>query len=222
MAAIESPCILVCSIDVKTGYCFGCGRTRDEIAGWLDMTAAERRAIMATLPARLERVERRPRRETRRTRMARETRRAVKPMTRCSGSSRPSSAAGCICSAWPTSGVHGSGDESPAASISALWGGWWRPASSPRGSASAIRRAAWRCGCLVILVLMAGYQYRYELQDVASRVTAGLIPGSPLSVTDGEGRTSRWGSGTNGHFAARSRQRRQSAPSSTQARPPRC
>ena len=31
-----SPCILVCSIDTKTGYCFGCGRTRDEIAAWMD------------------------------------------------------------------------------------------------------------------------------------------------------------------------------------------
>ena len=72
MTAIESPCILVCSIDMKTGYCFGCGRTRDEIAGWIDMTPETRRAVMATLPARLETVERRPRRETRRTRMARE------------------------------------------------------------------------------------------------------------------------------------------------------
>ncbi|MGN6583716.1 MAG: DUF1289 domain-containing protein, partial [Rhizobiaceae bacterium] len=25
MSGIESPCILVCSIDMKTGYCFGCG-----------------------------------------------------------------------------------------------------------------------------------------------------------------------------------------------------
>lgn len=41
---------------------------------------------------------------------------------------------------------------------------------------------------LVILVLMAGYQYRYELQDVASRVSGGLVPGSPLSLTDGDGR----------------------------------
>lgn len=70
--AIESPCILVCAIDDKTGYCFGCGRTRDEIAAWLDFTPVERRAVMALLPARLETVERRPRRETRRARMARE------------------------------------------------------------------------------------------------------------------------------------------------------
>lgn len=71
-AYVESPCILVCSIDERTGYCFGCGRTRGEIGEWLTMTADERRSIMSALPARLETVERRPRRETRRTRMARE------------------------------------------------------------------------------------------------------------------------------------------------------
>ena len=41
---------------------------------------------------------------------------------------------------------------------------------------------------LVVLVFMAGYEYRYELQDVASRVSGGIIPGSPLSITDGDGR----------------------------------
>ncbi len=69
---MESPCILVCSIDMNTGYCFGCGRTRDEIGLWTSYSDAERRAIMEVLPARLETVERKPRRETRRTRMARE------------------------------------------------------------------------------------------------------------------------------------------------------
>jgi predicted Fe-S protein YdhL (DUF1289 family) len=69
---IESPCILVCTIDPKTSYCFGCGRTREEIAGWIGMTPQTRRAIMDELPARLATVERRPRRETRRARMARE------------------------------------------------------------------------------------------------------------------------------------------------------
>ncbi|MBS9720760.1 DUF1289 domain-containing protein [Tianweitania sp. BSSL-BM11] len=72
MTPIESPCILVCSIDMKTGFCFGCGRTRGEISDWLTMTPTERRSVMADLPARLETVERKPRRETRRTRMARE------------------------------------------------------------------------------------------------------------------------------------------------------
>jgi predicted Fe-S protein YdhL (DUF1289 family) len=72
MSAIESPCILVCSIDRATGYCFGCGRTQPEIGAWLDMTPETRRSVMAELPARLKTVERKPRRETRRTRMARE------------------------------------------------------------------------------------------------------------------------------------------------------
>lgn len=69
---MESPCILVCSIDDKSGFCFGCGRTRDEIGLWTSYTTLERRAIMAELPARLETVERKPRRETRRSRMIRE------------------------------------------------------------------------------------------------------------------------------------------------------
>jgi Predicted Fe-S protein len=71
---IESPCVLVCSIDQRTGFCFGCGRTRDEIASWLTMSPEERRTVMADLPARLSPVVRPPRRETRRARMAREAR----------------------------------------------------------------------------------------------------------------------------------------------------
>ena len=56
----------------------------------------------------------------------------------------------------------------------------------------------------IILVLVAGYQYRYELQDVASRVTAGLIPGSPLSITDADGRaTVMMEKRPSGHFEVR-------------------
>ncbi|THV24921.1 DUF1289 domain-containing protein [Peteryoungia ipomoeae] len=69
---METPCILICSIDDKTGYCFGCGRTRAEIGGWMTYSDEERRLIMSALPARLDTVERRPRRETRRSRMARD------------------------------------------------------------------------------------------------------------------------------------------------------
>ncbi len=71
MTAIESPCILVCSMDMKTGYCFGCGRTREEIAAWIEMTPQARRAVMEELPARLSTIERKPRRETRRRLIAR-------------------------------------------------------------------------------------------------------------------------------------------------------
>jgi uncharacterized protein len=67
---MESPCILVCAIDDKTGFCFGCGRTRDEIGQWSAMTSQMRRALMDELPARLETVERKPRRVTKRQRLA--------------------------------------------------------------------------------------------------------------------------------------------------------
>lgn len=70
MTVIPSPCILVCAIDQKSGFCFGCGRTRAEIGDWLTMKTDEREAVMAQLPARLETVERRPRRVTRRQRLA--------------------------------------------------------------------------------------------------------------------------------------------------------
>jgi predicted Fe-S protein YdhL (DUF1289 family) len=72
MAAIQSPCILICSIEMKSGLCFGCGRTRDEIAGWSNFSENERSNIMSELPARLETFERKPRRETRRKKMQRE------------------------------------------------------------------------------------------------------------------------------------------------------
>jgi predicted Fe-S protein YdhL (DUF1289 family) len=39
-------------MDAGSGLCIGCGRTLDEIAGWAAMSAEERRAIMAVLPAR--------------------------------------------------------------------------------------------------------------------------------------------------------------------------
>tara|TARA_R110002049_G_C8881453_1_gene539964 strand:+ start:161 stop:388 length:228 start_codon:yes stop_codon:yes gene_type:complete len=70
--SIESPCILICSIDLTTGYCFGCGRTGDEIAQWMSYSPETRSEVMAELPARLETVERKPRRETKRQRIARE------------------------------------------------------------------------------------------------------------------------------------------------------
>ncbi len=72
MSTIQSPCILVCSIDMKTGYCFGCGRTGNEITSWMTYSHDERQTIMDGLEARMETIEQKPRRETRRKRMARE------------------------------------------------------------------------------------------------------------------------------------------------------
>ena len=49
---VASPCILVCVMDLGTGWCLGCHRTLDEIAGWRDASEAERRAILARAAAR--------------------------------------------------------------------------------------------------------------------------------------------------------------------------
>ena len=52
--SIETPCIAVCMMDPRTNLCFGCGRTLPEIARWHRMDNAERLALMAELPARME------------------------------------------------------------------------------------------------------------------------------------------------------------------------
>ena len=51
---VKSPCNDVCQLEWKSGYCLGCGRTGDEIAAWPRLSEAERDAIMALLPARME------------------------------------------------------------------------------------------------------------------------------------------------------------------------
>ncbi|MBB5701592.1 hypothetical protein FHS76_001443 [Ochrobactrum daejeonense] len=51
---IESPCILICTIDAETGFCLGCARTLDEIAQWSSMSADERMAVWALLADRHE------------------------------------------------------------------------------------------------------------------------------------------------------------------------
>ncbi|RWB04184.1 TIGR02281 family clan AA aspartic protease [Mesorhizobium sp.] len=57
---------------------------------------------------------------------------------------------------------------------------------------------------VIVLALIAGYQYRYELQDFASRVTAGLVPGSPLALGLDDGHaTVTLDKAGNGHFEAR-------------------
>jgi len=74
-APIKSPCILVCSIEPKSGHCFGCGRTSDEIMGWISYSPMERDTIMADLPERVAKLDRPPRRVTKRAQMRGEARR---------------------------------------------------------------------------------------------------------------------------------------------------
>lgn len=59
---------------------------------------------------------------------------------------------------------------------------------------------------VIILGLVAAYQYRYELQDVESRITAGLIPGSPISGRAVDGSlTVTLAKSANGHFEVNGR-----------------
>ncbi|MDQ2962188.1 MAG: DUF1289 domain-containing protein [Pseudomonadota bacterium] len=49
---VPSPCVSICVIDEPTGLCAGCYRTLDEIAGWIGLSAGERRAVVASLASR--------------------------------------------------------------------------------------------------------------------------------------------------------------------------
>ncbi|MEM6616786.1 MAG: DUF1289 domain-containing protein [Pseudomonadota bacterium] len=50
---MESPCVQICVIDDVSGFCIGCGRTRQEIAGWRSMTDDQRRDSMEGLADRM-------------------------------------------------------------------------------------------------------------------------------------------------------------------------
>jgi predicted Fe-S protein YdhL (DUF1289 family) len=53
-ASVASPCNSVCIVDPVSGLCAGCFRTLQEIAGWIDFSAAEKRSVIAALDARRE------------------------------------------------------------------------------------------------------------------------------------------------------------------------
>ena len=49
---VPSPCINVCRMDASSGWCEGCLRTIDEIAGWSLYDDDEKRAVWDALEAR--------------------------------------------------------------------------------------------------------------------------------------------------------------------------
>lgn len=59
---IETPCIKVCVVDPETGFCIGCGRTRDEIGAWLGLSTTTRHEIVLALPQRMTELTQRKRR----------------------------------------------------------------------------------------------------------------------------------------------------------------
>ncbi|MAK12016.1 MAG: DUF1289 domain-containing protein [Rhizobiales bacterium TMED83] len=50
---MPSPCIRVCAVSARSGFCIGCGRTLAEIGGWQKFTDTKKQAIIDELPARL-------------------------------------------------------------------------------------------------------------------------------------------------------------------------
>jgi predicted Fe-S protein YdhL (DUF1289 family) len=49
---VPSPCVGVCTMDPDTGFCLGCFRTLDEIAGWGMMGRERKEAILEELDGR--------------------------------------------------------------------------------------------------------------------------------------------------------------------------
>ena len=49
---METPCVNVCRIVSESGLCEGCVPEIEAIASWASLSPAERRRIMAELPAR--------------------------------------------------------------------------------------------------------------------------------------------------------------------------
>lgn len=54
---IESPCKLICEMDLSSGQCKGCARTREEIAMWTRYSDVQRQYFMTELKERMEKQE---------------------------------------------------------------------------------------------------------------------------------------------------------------------
>lgn len=56
MTKVTSPCVDRCRLDIAGEVCVGCGRSLQEIAGWLSSTADEKRAIVDRAAQRLQAI----------------------------------------------------------------------------------------------------------------------------------------------------------------------
>lgn len=45
--AVKSPCIGICVLDPKAGYCTGCYRTGDEIGAWMGLSDGDKKRILS-------------------------------------------------------------------------------------------------------------------------------------------------------------------------------
>ncbi len=56
VSSVPSPCVSICRMDSRSGWCEGCLRTLDEIAGWSVMDDDQKRRVWKLLPQRREAI----------------------------------------------------------------------------------------------------------------------------------------------------------------------
>ena len=56
---VASPCIGVCQLDPRSGFCLGCLRSLDEISAWSRVSADEQRRVLNAVAERREALVRR-------------------------------------------------------------------------------------------------------------------------------------------------------------------
>lgn len=49
MAAVDSPCVGICQLDMAADICIGCFRTRAEVAAWSAASDENKRDILANV-----------------------------------------------------------------------------------------------------------------------------------------------------------------------------
>ena len=55
----QSPCVDVCRLDPRTGWCLGCGRTAAEIGAWVKLTPFRRSRLERELARRVAKLSQR-------------------------------------------------------------------------------------------------------------------------------------------------------------------
>ncbi len=53
---VPSPCLRICAVDGRSGFCMGCNRTLKEITAWSEYTNDEKREVLAAIKRRKEEV----------------------------------------------------------------------------------------------------------------------------------------------------------------------
>ena len=56
---MKNPCIDVCKFDKKSGWCIGCGRSKDECKAWKKAPKKHLKEIKQELPWRLKKLQER-------------------------------------------------------------------------------------------------------------------------------------------------------------------